>query len=512
MKDKRNIDQLFKSQLDDLQVSPPPEVWDRIEAKLQKKRDRKVIPLWWKLGGVAALLAILLTIGNGLFTSNTDLPIVTEDPSVVNPLENQIETIDLMENEREKGIVDSETPSIAPDDETDPLKDKKSTIDKTRHEGTPLADGESLKKDRSTLSKKGMNDTKDHVYGVAQTGVQDVKKNTRSQEPRKMLPSEKSETQKSGIALTDVLKEDKAMPSEEDRVMPSRESQEKGIAQEDFEKEKGKAEEPSVEKKSIFDAIEENKKEAIAQSEKKEMGGWEVTPNVGPVYYNSLNGGSSIDPIFADNSQNGEVNFSYGVQVAYVINDRFSVRSGVNNVNVGYSTGGIEVASGPASFGLKSVTYDNPNRDVLTVFDKGTVPAMADPNDPYSQLNLKSTSGNAEIRQSITYYEVPLEAKYALVNNRFGINMIGGFSTLLLGDSEVSVNDNGFRSVLGEANNLNSVSFSTNIGLGFDYKINKRFKLNVEPIFKYQLNPYSDSSVDFNPYYFGIYSGLSFKF
>ena len=79
-------------------------------------------------------------------------------------------------------------------------------------------------------------------------------------------------------------------------------------------------------------------------------------------------------------------------------------------------------------------------------------------------------------------------------------------------DNEVSVKDGEFRDVLGPANNLNSVSFTTNVGVGFDYKINKRLKFNVEPMFKYQLNPYSDSSVDFKPYYIGIYSGLSFKF
>ena len=69
-----------------------------------------------------------------------------------------------------------------------------------------------------------------------------------------------------------------------------------------------------------------------------------------------------------------------------------------------------------------------------------------------------------------------------------------------------------FSTVLGEANNLNSLSFTTNIGLGFDYKIGKRLKFNIEPMFKYQLNPYTDSSVDFNPFFMGVYTGLSFKF
>jgi len=273
-------------------------------------------------------------------------------------------------------------------------------------------------------------------------------------------------------------------------------------------------EEKPNEKKSIFDAIEEDKKDAIAKEEDNDVQSWEVTPNFGPVFYNSLGQGSSIDPSFSDNTQSGEVNFSYGVQVSYNINDRLSVRSGVNNVKLGYTTGGIELATGPVAIALRSIDYGG-RSVVLTAFDSGTLnnlpPSQGD-GDPFANLTPKSTSGNAELIQNLSYYEVPLELKYALINNRFGVNVIGGLSTLFLDDNEVSVRDGEFRDVLGPANNLNSVSFSTNVGVGFDYKINKRLKFNVEPMFKYQLNPYTDSSVDFKPYFIGVYGGLSFKF
>jgi hypothetical protein len=83
---------------------------------------------------------------------------------------------------------------------------------------------------------------------------------------------------------------------------------------------------------------------------------------------------------------------------------------------------------------------------------------------------------------------------------------------LFLGNNEISVKADNFTDVLGEANNLSTVSFSTNVGLGLDYKLSKKFTFNIEPMFKYQLNPYTDSSVNFKPYYLGVYSGLSFKF
>ena len=35
--------------------------------------------------------------------------------------------------------------------------------------------------------------------------------------------------------------------------------------------------------------------------------------DIAPVYYNTLSQGSSIDASFADNSQSGDVNISYGI-------------------------------------------------------------------------------------------------------------------------------------------------------------------------------------------------------
>ncbi|MFT5436406.1 MAG: hypothetical protein ACI840_001053, partial [Ulvibacter sp.] len=67
MKDEKHIDKLFKDRFKDFEVSPSPEVWGSIQASLEsRKKNRKIIPLFWKVGGVAALLALLFTIGNSI--------------------------------------------------------------------------------------------------------------------------------------------------------------------------------------------------------------------------------------------------------------------------------------------------------------------------------------------------------------------------------------------------------------------------------------------------------------
>jgi hypothetical protein len=65
---------------------------------------------------------------------------------------------------------------------------------------------------------------------------------------------------------------------------------------------------------------------------------------------------------------------------------------------------------------------------------------------------------------------------------------------------------------LGKATNLNNTSFSANFGLGFDFRMSDNINLILEPLFKYQLNTFTNTAGNFKPYVFGVYSGLSFKF
>jgi hypothetical protein len=115
--------------------------------------------------------------------------------------------------------------------------------------------------------------------------------------------------------------------------------------------------------------------------------------------------------------------------------------------------------------------------------------------------------------QKTGYIEVPVEMSYALLNKKFGIELIGGVSTLFLNQNNVSViTQQGLSANVGEAQNLNNVHFSTNVGVGFKYKFFKSFEASFEPMFKYQVNTFSRDAGNFKPYFIGLYSGVSFSF
>lgn len=539
MKENRNIDELFEERFKNFEAKPSPRVWENIQAELHKKKDRKVIPLWIKLGSVAALLALLLTVGNWVFNplNNNDNPYITQEDVIntqkeSNASENAIfekETNNLNSQVASEDIkTDNEEVNNQNASKNTSIKTEDKTISSDKKANRTTVAVENSKENSS--NKQSNRQSNRHSIASQDANKSSAEKDKTSKEnliPENVVPikanrNTANETRVSSNVSSEKnsnsLKESNGIISKNDNST----SETKNNAIVSNEKPSGKvdndlpaleAEKPVETKneKSILDAIaEQNDAVATKTKDQKPENRWEVAPNVAPVYYSSLGNGSSIDPSFSDNTQSGDVNISYGVQVSYALNNRLSVRTGVNNVDLSYSTGGIELATAPVSSALRSVDY-GARGTVVTAVNKGTFAQGAQTNE-FGDLKLKSTQGDARIIQNINYYEVPLELKYAILDRKFGVNIIGGVSTLFLGSNEISVKADNFSSVLGDANNLSTVSFSTNVGLGLDYKLSKRFKFNIEPMFKYQLNPYTDSSVNFKPYYLGVYSGISFKF
>ena len=473
MKQKKNIDQLFNERFANHQADPASHVWDKIQARLEKDKKDRVIAIWWRAAGVAASLALVFSLA-GLLDTTQSNSIVEQQPEVKNnsspptKIEKAVE-INLHQDKPRVAASNkaAQNQIITPKVEVNDNKTSKNKIivlNKQKKAGAKLA----VKKDAGVPAKN--------------LGVAVVK-------PEK-LPVISGNKE---LINTEVV-----VPTVSSTVIAALEN----ISPE------------GAEKQSIFDAIKEQEqlesKEAVANNTTPQESLWEIAPNIAPVYYNTLSQGSSIDASFADNSQSGDVNISYGLGVRYALSDRLKIRSGISNVALSYSTGGIELGDGPVSLALKTIDYASEGVVVIAQ-DLGTFSSQ-NQDGTFGDITPKSTNGEAFINQNISYYEVPLELSYTLFDSAFGLDVIGGVSTLLLGNNEVSVTAGSYNEVLGSANNLSSLSFATNIGLGLHYKMSSKFRLNIEPMFKYQLNPYTDSSVSFKPYYLGVYTGLSFKF
>lgn len=268
-------------------------------------------------------------------------------------------------------------------------------------------------------------------------------------------------------------------------------------------------------KKSILDVIndlhelESNKTEVTDVPFNR----WTLSPNASPVYYNAMGNGSPIHESFGDNTKTGDINLSYGVNVGYDVSKRLTVRSGIHRVDYSYST--KDIALVPSIDGPDVTTINfRANNVAFNIQDK-----EAPTNERFAQYQLPTTESSifekqieGDLNQRMSFIEVPVEVKYALLDKKIGINVIGGVSTLLLTENSIVLDSPELLTELGEATNVNDVSFSTNIGLGIDYKFSKQLEFNLEPMLKYQLNTFSGNTGNFNPYSIGVYTGVSFRF
>jgi hypothetical protein len=60
---------------------------------------------------------------------------------------------------------------------------------------------------------------------------------------------------------------------------------------------------------------------------------------------------------------------------------------------------------------------------------------------------------------------------------------------------------------------MNTIIFSSTLGMGMEYNFSGNLSLNLEPTFRYYINPFNNiPGMSIHPYTFGIFSGLSYKF
>ncbi len=228
---------------------------------------------------------------------------------------------------------------------------------------------------------------------------------------------------------------------------------------------------------------------------------WSVGPTVAPVFYNTLQSGSPLNSELSDNSKTSDNSLSVGVRVNYQLSQKLFIQSGINRVDLAYNTNNVNAFITSSKNGYNNINTNKPG--VYLTPGQNATASVKD-------LNRPGVSG--DINQFMQYYELPVEMKYSLYDRKLGLNLVGGFSTMILSDNSVSFVSGDGTTDLGGANNLNSFNFSGNVGVDLDYKISKSWYLNVAPMFKYQFNTYSGNSGDFRPYYFGLYSGLNYKF
>lgn len=468
MKSSKPIERLFQEGLKDFQASPSPKVWDGIEEKLsEKKKRRLLLPFWWQAASVAAILMIFSALGGYYYSSlGLNSSLSSETNSKIKSTSNSLEVIpsqygfssvnqnlSTIENSLETRFAFqiSETKTISPSKNSS----QNYTNASSTYEKNQLAERSSPSV--NLLNRSAVNSFTNalHVSSL----IEDVKS---------------------------------------DNVL---------------------LKENTVKKKSLFDAIEDDDLLALEDDNTVDRP-WEVKPNVAPVFMNSLNGGNPVEPSLQGKTSSN-ANVSFGVNVAYAINKKMKIRTGVNQVAMGYNTQDVILSSTSSSFraeGSSNLSIKN-NLIGEVALVSAVNSGVSSRNAPMSEASGSSFTNTPSdlspvgaINHELGFVEVPLEIEYAILDKKIGLHVLGGASTYVLNNNEIFFEDSGRSSSIGEADNLNSFSFSANLGVGMDYNFSKTVSFNLEPKFMYQINTFEANTSNFQPYFFGIYSGIKFKF
>lgn len=251
---------------------------------------------------------------------------------------------------------------------------------------------------------------------------------------------------------------------------------------------------------------------------------WSIAAMASPTYYSQFSSGNDAFSKQLMESEQPLVSYSGGVAFSYKISKRFSVQSGLYYSSLGQKMEGINSFGGFRQFDntkggndfkvpTSSGTIIANNPDVFLNSDQSNrvvtpfTSAVFDPN----KSNLQYI--NSSLTQSLSYLELPVILRYKIVDKTIGINLIGGLAYNLLVHNSVYTTLDGNKYPIGDTKGLNSLSLSSSLGMGVEYNFSEKLSLNLEPTFRYYLNPLSGSTNSLvHPYSFGIFTGFSYKF
>jgi hypothetical protein len=252
---------------------------------------------------------------------------------------------------------------------------------------------------------------------------------------------------------------------------------------------------------------------------------WSIAALVSPTYHTNFYPGNDQSTSRLGDDEQALFSYSGGVAFSYKINKRVSVQSGLYYSSFGQELSGITSFGGFQDYDYSKsgrnfevlttngLVYTN-NADIFLLDSRSdtrlTTRYTKDYFDP-AKANLRYIDNS--LRQNFSYLEVPVIVRYKLIDKTIDFNLVGGLSSNLLVNNSVYAAVEGGKYQVGKTEGLNLITFSSSLGMGMEYNISNNLSLNLEPTFRYYLNPVSQIlGLRIHPYSFGIYSGISYRF
>lgn len=481
MKKNNDFEKMIADKLNSLDQTPNDLIWDTIEAKLDKKKDRKLlyfsIPLLLK----GILLGYLLTI---FFSGTND----THSPRKI---EITKDNVNVDANSKTKNIISNDT--ITPR-KTKIISTQKTIIKETSDAIIYEICNTYLVEKKFIVATDSINNSSLLTTNpISEKVVENTKSTTKKKIPNTNRNQKENQNESikesKNITINDTneqitSKEEKNVFDSISLVNPNKPT----LITENTSKDSTALPIEKNQTKKTFNK-KESQEEKKKKKQKKSNETFYVTAFYGPSIFGSLKNGSSINASFDSYEKSHPITATYGVYFRTMFS-KIGFRAGISVQNLSYNT---------------QLNDDN-IRDYRNIELNNTITS--------STLNASFTNNTAiQLKHRLTYYEIPLELYYDITDedSKLGWAVFGGVIPQYLKNNSLLMSSNETQEMeIGKASNLSKVSIALDLGLGIHYKIADKIQLNVNPVLKYQTSSYK-SKPNFNPYSLSIQTGVTYK-
>lgn len=216
----------------------------------------------------------------------------------------------------------------------------------------------------------------------------------------------------------------------------------------------------------------------------------------------------------AQSNEEGVLTMGGGLNVRIETKSRWSFESGVLYSRIGQSEKSdgrppLLMASASGVVADASMLTHRNSLGAIKVKSSGLENGAQDMGISYVPQRYGGYQG--DIRQILDYVEVPLLARYRLVDRQLDLSVTGGFSANFLADNNAFMFDGGKKTYVGYTQGMDAFSVSSSLGLNLEVPIFKSLSFSMEPRFKYFITSVN-SDTGYTPYSFSMLAGFAIHF
>jgi len=492
MGNNKDIGKAYKESLEGQSVSPHNRVWENIEKQLDSPR-RRTLPLWLLFGGLALLIAIPSSIyiySNYRASNNTSNPSTTAIENSTNShLNNDVyKTTAITDSTSIDSINKENTLDITAIGNKEAEASK--PLDNTNSNKNNTTETDADSKVNESLNNSVKSNKRDTRINTISATTRNSYKTNNSLKTSNRLNSTVSNNE-TNTTSNYVSEHNNALKTDQKGIKDNKSSSNLTAKSKDLNAITINAL-PVAELGSLtftkHDLGFTTQKEKENRKNKRDT---YLKVYGGPTAFGSLKQGYSIDESLQNNSIQSDINFNYGAALVFDLNKKSSVSVGIGKTDLGYT---VKQAD--------SINFQGNLVNAPSYFN--------------IQLNTNDTSvlGNfslIDLRQELSYLEFPILYYYSPIKNKLSLDIYGGPSFLALIENRIiAQSTNGNSLQIGQANNLGKFSVGLNIGVGMSYQLSNKFRIGLEPTFKYYINTFNNNS-NYKPYSLGVNLGIRFK-